>query len=1005
MSHQIRFHNVENDWSNGLPLGNGVFGAMATFGEGLLAFPMNHYEVYYMTSKTSVIKDKIAALPAEIENPGQPRLEARARAEHNRPSHGEKSFWYYRGKRGAFTGGAGGNGSKSHPVTGEIAFALPKGVRRNDTDLVLDIERAEVSFAAKGFSVRTICAREDRLLCFVKQKKPVLTTIYLSVPQFRGQGAPDVTYFALDDTTFGYTVDMSAALERPFRFAVITRLIGATGSLQNGTLTVSAAGDYTVATGVFTAHRYENPAEDGAAAMRALDTDALEAAHRAYWDAFFDRAGITLPDPFIEKIWYVNQYAFDCSSGKDGVMYHQACGLNGLWDVKRPTLWGSRWYWDVNIQAAFAGVFSSNRLELGKVFCDGLRAYIPLAEHHAKRVHGIEGISIDYPFDFYHCCWPWCAAYVWDYYLYTEDKDFLKNEAYPLFLGLCRCATALFEWVEARGEYVIFPDISPEQGPLGANSVITVSSVKYMLKFTLEAAEILGDSDPLLEKVRHLLAHLPAYPTVTDKYGRRLLDSEEAPPDLGIRHPSMLMPVFPTGEIHRGSPKRDRDLISNTVTWLEDHCESGVFHVSWLAAACARMGEGQRAIRLLYEKGIDLILRTNGLAAEETDRFIHHSLVLRQPLYYPCMMEFTGEMLAAVNEMLLQSDNGMLRIFPALPDGDPEYERMWRHGYGLDEYKIRTRPYEAWRDVRFDKLLARGAFEVSAEMKGGRVLWISLFSKNGNSVRLTSPHSLAGLSVFENGKPVAFTRARGVLAFDTVAGATYVIARTADAVTPRPVYADDGILEHATNNKRRIYIGENPDAVYHQAVDNFTRPDIYGTELHTKRTCYKFDFTEEQRKRYFYGEFDTQAALSENPIYLARHFVREAKPIFSVEKGYGFAPADEGKLSYVKRDTPDLLRGDLLEGTEPVEFLIEVPRGGYDLLVCSGDAAEDSVTCLAVQNGRQTGGELTRAGEYQCKRLPVVQERDGKLLLRVSTKRGYKWKLNFIFVNKTSAFY
>ena len=55
------------------------------------------------------------------------------------------------------------------------------------------------------------------------------------------------------------------------------------------------------------------------------------------------------------------------------------------------------------------------------------------------------------------------------------------------------------------------PDISPEQGALSHNSTITIASVKYMLQFTLKAAEILGDSDPMLADVQRTetYPHIP----------------------------------------------------------------------------------------------------------------------------------------------------------------------------------------------------------------------------------------------------------------------------------------------------------------------------------------------------------------------------------------------------------------------------------------------------------------------------------------------------------------
>ena len=113
MSHLIRFKNTQNDWSNGLPLGNGVFGAMGMYGDKRLTYAMNHYEIYYHTDRLSLPLKKAAEKNINaIENPGQARRDARARADGNRPPKGERSYWYYRGTRGRYAGGAWGKDCK-----------------------------------------------------------------------------------------------------------------------------------------------------------------------------------------------------------------------------------------------------------------------------------------------------------------------------------------------------------------------------------------------------------------------------------------------------------------------------------------------------------------------------------------------------------------------------------------------------------------------------------------------------------------------------------------------------------------------------------------------------------------------------------------------------------------------------------------------------------------------------------------------------------------------------
>lgn len=118
---------------------------------------------------------------------------------------------------------------------------------------------------------------------------------------------------------------------------------------------------------------------------------------------------------------------------------------------------------------------------------------------------------------------------------------------------------------------------------------------------------------------------------------------------------------------------------------------------------------------------------------------------------------------------------------------------------------------------------------------------------------------------------------------------------------------------------------------------------------------------------------------------------------FSVKRGYGFASA-EG-LTQVDRGAPDCIRRDFVEGACDAEFLIECPRGQYELFVVSGDENEDSTTILEATGGRRTSPKPVKAGRYQTSLIPVIHEEDGVIRLRVSTLPGSKWKINYILVN------
>ena len=1016
MAHIIRFANCENNWMNALPLGNGVFGAMVFYEDGVLSLPMNHYEVYYNISDKVLPKDQLAQTP-DFANPGNWHREWVGLAEKNKAKEDQAHCFYGKRDRSTPADYVGVGLANSYPVTGELCFRFADALLGGKSDLSLHIEQAQVIFSlekdGKRLQMQIVAARQDCIVIRVDQSESgLLRGVQWLHPVHRDRKPAAVRYTQHDDNTLAFVSEVplkssAADVQKQFRFAGAMRMKNGTFATRTGDAGLWAdvntqSRQLELLTGIFTDFRHtELP--NYAMMDSFMDTDALLAEHAAYWQDFHQRANICLPDKFLEKLWYANQYALDCCSGRDGIMKHHACGLNGLWAIRHPNLWGSMWYWDVNIQAAFAGVFSSNHLELGKVFSDGLLSYWELAKKYARNTHNLPGAAIDYPYFMYYSVFPWCAQYLWAYYEYTKDAAYLK-EVYPMFLDLCEFAVALFQWDEQRGCYTVYPDISPEQGPLSHNTVITVACVKYMLQFTLEAAALLDDGDIRLPQIRKLFENMPPYALCEQgDLTPRFRDSEDAPANLWIRHPSMLMPVFPIGEIDIDSGERWRTIVDNTIDFLEKNCEIGVFQCSWISAAASRIGKGQKALRMLYERGIDHMLRSNGLTAEATDRFMNYCLVNRQPLYYPCMMEFTGEMLAAVNEMLLQSHNHLIRVFPALPDGDPEYGRMLKAGHEVHEYPMRHAQYPAWKDVHFTNMLAKGGFEVSAQCKNGDVQWVTIHARVGGTARLTTPAGFAGYHVWCDGGLVGSNYQDGILSFETVAGKRYVV-RQNETVQPSSIseQTDDGVLEHLSYTKRRIAIGESQETLYHQRFDDFVRDWYLGNVRMENHAVYHFDITEKTDKKYL--DFMPVQAYAAEPgrVTTATAFLPVNTESFTAYRGYGFE-SGEG-ITICRQDGPDMLRQDFAEGEQTVNFAVELPRGRYEAMVISGCEDCSTVTTVRSDNGYCAGGKVIPAGCYQVEVIPMRHKRDGIARLQISTESGSKWRVNGIFINMVKGY-
>ncbi len=1022
MKHSVTFNNCENHWDNALPFGNGVLGCMLFYENKKLYMPMNHYEIYYTTRNDSIPKNR---QPEELcggelfpKAPGEMHSEYLSRAEANKPPEGEMFCQYKADRSRAFLKKDYGirKFSNAYLSAGELVFSFSDVLDAAQQKLALHLEDAKGVLTLQNkhsnISIETTVLREDCILNTVSQTDAgLLKSLTISFPVYRDSCNLEVHYDLIDTKTIRYTVKCLFSDRKPFTYAGVLRFTDAEIDLRKTSgndaeiFITRSETCFSILTGIFSEHKYETPSESALIEIQAFADNIamLVNEHREYWTNFFERSSISIPDKFLEKIYCINQYALDCSSGKDGIMKHNACGLNGLWAVRHPNLWGSMWYWDVNIQAAFAGVFSSNRLELARVFSDGFLSYKKLAEEFAHNIHNLKGCASDFPHPFYYSCCSWCAQYLWYLYEYSLDTEYLKKEAYPIFLELCEFTLGIFEYDEKSDTYTVYPDISPEQGPLAHNTTITVACAKYLLKFTLEAARILEDHSELLTKCEKLLNKLPKYSfSEPGKYGVHFKDSQDAPDNLWIRHPSMLMPVFPIGEFDLSSDENIKQIISNTIDFLEDNCEIGIFGCSWIAAAAARIGRGQTALRILYEKGIDHMLRSNGLTAEATDRFMNYCLIARQPLYYPCMMEFSGEMLSAVNEMLMQSQNNLIRIFPAIPDGAPEYAKALRNGYSISHYSDFFVSYPAWKNVSFKKLLAKGAFEVSARMKNGKIVYVRVLSKKGGILNLTSEF-FDTISVFCDDKEVDFSLDNNVYSVETIAGKEYIFASSSIISNDgENGYYDDGVVSHFASTRRNIYIGEDIEAVYRKKVDYFLRDWYYGNAHMANHTVYKFDFTENNKKDYEDAVprqvITNQGGMAMSGMSFECIGTEEFKPAV----GYGFG--NNSGIRIVKRQGADVLRCDFAEGERNAEFIIEAPRGQYELLVISGDYDEDSVTIVQGENSRKIGGCVVPKGTFQCEIIPIINERDEPIKINISSLPGYRWKINSLMMNAVKGY-
>ena len=1003
--HRISFLNVENGWHNALPLGNGKAGAMVYYSGRQLHIALNHYDCYYnvlyQEKKKNTFDD-----PARREKTF-PEMKALVDEARKRPDFARSH--YTRTLRPEAETGRPVYGGSSYPQGGEVVLTFSENVDTGSSSLRLFIEEAKIRFTAGRENCHVeaeiwAAAKTDAVMIRLNQTEAGLWhDADLWKQDGRGQG--------------GYIYERERR-----RDGQILRCRFADGGEPDGNVQETAVymGDGCKTASGSVPVRAEEifvtasilPGKEQAwqtAEKLYRERKVQEQEHRKKWETFW-KSSVILPDRYLETLWHLYVYLMECGSGAGGKYPEQACGLSGLWDIRRPCMWGSMWYWDVNIQTAFYGSFASNHPEQAKVFCDAFLSYRDDVRAFAERVYGKKGWALDYPHPLYNCIQPWCALFLWKYYEYTGDETFLREKAWPAFLEILDFYREISEKDENGIRHIRY-DICPEQGPVAEDSVITTAAVKQLAGYALRTAVILDRTEEEKAVILEILESMPEYARTGD--GKRWKDSALVQDNIFLRHPSVLMPVFPAEEVNAESPADVRNIAENTIRYAEGNTETGTFGFEWIAAASARMGAGESAVRILYEKGIDHMTHSNGLGYEESERFINYCHLTKPANYVPAMCEFAGGVTEVINLLLLQEINGVIHVFPAVPDGEDRYAEQ-KTQYAEDERYL-SGQYGPWRECAFERLLAPGGFEVSAGMQEGRAAWIRVHCTVDGTLQIRIPEGMAEQTgirgegyVPEQGRDGGFIFRRQMKAGETVCfGKEENGEREKNVGRTDTEKAGKVLVHRAAQTHRRVFLGENEDTGFYKAVDAFVCPYSYAEQLHYPMTPYVFDFTGDPGKDY--GKVYEKQVIEAGRALL---FAGGPRPVgaegYTSDRGYGFAEQTGGKaktlsgsVRIVSRDIPDPIRRDFAESTQRAVFAVELPAGRYDLLVISGDETESSLTHLAVPEcGISLPGNRKSAGRYQCRQIPVVHEKDGALELVIDTEPGQKWKLNAVFINK-----
>lgn len=539
------------------------------------------------------------------------------------------------------------------------------------------------------------------------------------------------------------------------------------------------------------------------------DIEALREKHCQWWKDYWTKSYINIGDEEYHRYYYGSLYYMGCTARENKV----APGIYGLWVTGDRAKYNNDYHLNYNYMAPYYGMYSSNRLEGAYSLTQPILDYMPKAEEAAKNnIHDIKGDysasrpeladgidgAVIYPVGLTawgHASWnadnggkyisqtlnaPFAASIFISYYNYSLDEEFLIERAYPF---VEKVAKFYEKWCEKEqktdGTYQYNLYDGPHEGFFNKNAGVTIGVALNVYDFLIQNYDILkekaGATEEQLIMWKDMYEHMAPVPVRSYEYGNfkkdvfalaeegMILRPESASVELEFIHP---------GEQLSFDSDPNMLLTARNTVEAKEAANAGVWdnmnNNPKMFTQAIRAGYDASYVMEKFRKSNISIMNENF-----TIRDGHHGI------------EKVGA-IEFINNMLLQSSNGILKVFPNWTGADAEF------------YQLRE----------------KGAYLVSSELSQGEVNYIDIVSEAGKPVTLVSPWKNISVSDSE-GNIIDFTQGmtrnsdEPTISFTAIEGEEYRI--TGDNTEYADTAELEKAIEKANDVDRSLYTKETLD--------------------------------------------------------------------------------------------------------------------------------------------------------------------------------------------------